>query len=213
MDWVAAGALLPVANEGNGVEVSWAYAAAASIAAAVAIKTGALPPALSVQQLIDCAGGWATVRQYTLSKGVCTASSYPSGGGGACHDAGCQPAARVLSWVDVLGGSEAATTAALAQQPLYGAVDQSSTEFMGYMGGVLNASDCGSNVNHYVTLTGYGADSKSGEPFYTAQNCWSAAWGEKVRALAGEQACAWRAAEGRVRGARVPLAWWLVVGR
>lgn len=182
VDWVSAGAVLPVANEGAN-EVSWAYSAVVVIAAAQAISRGTprSPAQLSVKQLVDCAGGWQGVYAYTTVTGVCNASEYKSGPSGACGDAGCTRQALVLQWVNIPVGSksEAAVAAALSQQPLVALVDQSSASFSSYAGGVLNASDCGTNLNHYLALTGFGVDATTGQTFWSAQNCWSTAWGEK----------------------------------
>jgi hypothetical protein len=46
-----------------------------------------------------------------------------------------------------------------------------------YKGGVLSSSACGTNVNHAVTMIGYGTDNK-GTPYWLIRNSWGANWGE-----------------------------------
>lgn len=183
VDWVAAGVVAPVSNEGQ-QEISWAIAAVETIEASVAIAGGAALVPLSVQQLVDCAS-WSGLTRYTITHGLCAAADY-SAPAGACGDTSCKPAVSIASWIAVVANSDTALGAAVARQPVYAAVASSSTAFLTYVGGVLTSPACGTQVNHYVTIVGY--NSSAPIPSWTAQNCWSAAWGEAGRIRLGRGA-------------------------
>lgn len=42
-----------------------------------------------------------------------------------------------------------------------------------YKSGIITSADCGSNVDHAVTIVGYGAN------YYIVKNSWGADWGEE----------------------------------
>ena len=182
VDWIAAGVVLPVADEGR-QEISWAIAAVEVLAASLSISKGPGTPLtnLSSQQLVDCAS-WGTLIPYTLSHGLCTAAEYSSLSG-VCADAACAPAIAVVSWVNVVSNSEAALAAAVALQPVYVAVASSSPAFQAYTGGVLTSPECGTQPNHYLSLIGYNASATPA--YWRGQNSWSAAWGEGGRVRLG----------------------------
>jgi len=49
--------------------------------------------------------------------------------------------------------------------------------FQHYKSGVLTSADCGTNVDHAVTIVGYGTE--SGEEYFLVKNSWASWWGDK----------------------------------
>jgi len=100
-DWVSAGAITPVKDQGN-CGSCWAFAATAACESAKFMDRGVLGD-MSEQQLVSCdtrqgnsgcMGGWEDKAMlYYADNGICTAASYPytSGGGSvaSCRQSQC----------------------------------------------------------------------------------------------------------------------------
>ncbi|TQD68898.1 hypothetical protein C1H46_045569 [Malus baccata] len=52
-----------------------------------------------------------------------------------------------------------------------------SPAFQHYSGGVFTGDDCGTKLNHAVTIIGYGT-TEDGTPYWLIKNSWSDTWGE-----------------------------------
>jgi len=80
---------------------------------------------------------------------------------------------------------------ALTHQPIAAAVNASSQTFQMYQSGVYDDDSCGAEVNHSVTLVGYG--SEQGEDYWIVQNAWGTSWGEsgyiRMAQMPGEGIC------------------------
>lgn len=83
-------------------------------------------------------------------------------------------AARIRSYQDV-PTSELALRYAVSRQPVSVAIDASSPGFRYYSGGVF-AGPCGNNLNHAVTIVGYGSSNEG--PYWLIKNSWGQNWGE-----------------------------------
>ena len=59
------------------------------------------------------------------------------------------------------------------------AIDASSSMYTYYSGGVINNASCGTNLNHGVTVIGYGHDSTSKLDYWLLKNSWGTWWGEQ----------------------------------
>ncbi|CAH2078237.1 unnamed protein product, partial [Thlaspi arvense] len=66
---------------------------------------------------------------------------------------------------------------AVSRQPVSVYIDCSEAGFMHYAGGVYNPPDCGSTINHGVTLIGYGT-SPEGIKYWLVKNSWGKIWGD-----------------------------------
>ena len=190
VDWTQSGCINSVMNHGQCGSV-WAIAAVEELSA-VCCLTSAHPTAatnltvLSAQEVLDCDtvaqgcnGGFPTdAWHYAMNAGgLCSAAAYPyHGAPGTCRNASCHHLCAPKSIVAVLPNSEAATLAALAEQPIVLSVDASTNDFMFYVGGVISSATCGSNINHMLLATGYNTDATT--PYIRALNSWGAAWGE-----------------------------------
>lgn len=57
------------------------------------------------------------------------------------------------------------------------AIEAENSNFRAYSGGVIT-SGCGTNLDHGVTVVGYGTDD-SGQDYFIVKNSWGEAWGEE----------------------------------
>jgi C1A family cysteine protease len=191
VDWSTnSNVVTPVKNQGS-CGSCWAFSATGAIEGAYGIKNNK-QISHSEQQLVDCAGLRAGYGNMGCNGGLMdnaftygqdyvlqTESAYPYNAvGGTCAVTDKKGSAHsVVSFVDVTPNSEAALTAAVAQQPVSIAIQANQIGFQAYSSGVFNGN-CGTNLDHGVLLVGYGTDSASGLNYWKVKNSWGATWGE-----------------------------------
>lgn len=165
----------------------WAFSAAAAVEGAWKIAGGQLV-SLSEQELIDCdtddgnagcVGGYPTRAFEFIAQhgGLAGEAAYPYSGNpaGACASASAPPpAATISSYAVVPPEDERSLLKAVSRQPVSVAIDSHTLRF--YAGGVFTGP-CAANLNHAVTIVGYGT-SADGAKYWLAKNSWGSAWGE-----------------------------------
>lgn len=158
------------------------------------INTGELA-SLSEQQVLDCTGngngcGGGNMEmafEYIVDAGgLTTESAYPyQGGQGTCpfnsawSDSGSGVAATISSYQEVPRNDEASLAQAVANQPVSVGIDASSPQFQYYQSGIFTADGCGTDMNHAVTMVGYGAEAADGSKYWIIKNSWGTSWGEQ----------------------------------
>lgn len=160
------------------------------------IKTGKLV-SLSEQQLVDCdksnggcnGGFMNSAFDYIKNNGGITAeSNYPyTASRGTCDTSKAKSVAATVSGYQVVPpNSEGDLMAAVANQPVSAAIDAAPQDFMLYKGGIYTGQSCSTELNHGITIVGYGAEA-SGTKYWIVKNSWSANWGENgyVRMVRG----------------------------
>jgi len=112
---------------------------------------------------------------YAEGKGMQSEASYPYLGiDSNCHDGSGD--VFVNNFSDIPVNNPSALLSALNQQPVSVAIEADQGVFQGYTGGIIDSAACGTQLDHGVTLVGYGND--SGRDYWLLKNSWGPAWGE-----------------------------------
>jgi len=193
VDWVSAGAVTPVKDQGQ-CGSCWSFSTTGALEGAYYTTYGSLP-SFSEQQLVDCdnrqhggkdmgCNGGLMDNAFTWIKkngGLCTEVSYPYVSGTTKTAGTCQTTcsavknSAVVSYTDVTPKSDSAMMQALTQQPVSVAIEADQKAFQLYKSGVFTG-DCGVNLDHGVLVVGYG--SMAGSDYYRIKNSWGTTWGD-----------------------------------
>eukprot|EP00354_Favella_ehrenbergii_P001782 CAMPEP_0170464246 /NCGR_PEP_ID=MMETSP0123-20130129/9048_1 /TAXON_ID=182087 /ORGANISM="Favella ehrenbergii, Strain Fehren 1" /LENGTH=244 /DNA_ID=CAMNT_0010729867 /DNA_START=226 /DNA_END=960 /DNA_ORIENTATION=+ len=186
VDWVAAGAVTAVKNQGS-CGSCWSFSTTGSMEGAHFLATGELL-SLSEQELVDCShngnlgcmgGMMDRAFKWTETNPLETESDYPYQGWSilkGCRYDSSKAKVGVTSYVDVTTLNSEALKAAIAEGPVSVAIQANQKVFQRYSGGVITA-DCGTKLDHGVLAVGYGTDT-DGTPYYKVKNSWGPSWGE-----------------------------------
>jgi C1A family cysteine protease len=193
VDWVSAGAVTPVKDQGQ-CGSCWSFSTTGALEGAYYTTYGSLP-SFSEQQLVDCdnrqhggkemgCNGGLMDNAFTWIKkngGLCTEVSYPYVSGTTKTAGTCQSTcsavknSAVVSYTDVPVKSDSAMMQALTLQPVSVAIEADQKAFQLYKSGVFTG-ECGVNLDHGVLVVGFG--SMSGTDYYRIKNSWGTTWGD-----------------------------------
>ena len=191
VDWVSAGAVTPVKDQGQ-CGSCWSFSTTGALEGVFFIQNKQLV-SFSEQQLVDCDtlknggkdhgcnGGLMDNAFDWIHKngGLCDETSYPyisqTGKTQSCQTT-CKLVynSKISSHIDVEQTDDAFMDA-LAQQPVSIAIEADQRDFQLYKSGVFTGK-CGTNLDHGVLAVGYGMENK--QDYYLVKNSWGESWGE-----------------------------------
>ncbi|CAF1285937.1 unnamed protein product [Didymodactylos carnosus] len=181
LDWVAEGRVSSVKDQLQCGDC-YAFATTAVMEGLVAKKTGLLLN-LSPQEINDCS---LESELRFFGPGLtqdCRDSSVPR-----------QIIGPNISYTHVNENDEAALLQAVLRGPVFVSINANVAAFMYYTSGIINlsAQDCDPNqLDHAVTLVGYGFDDVLQLNYWKVKNSWGTSWGEDgyVRIARGTNVC------------------------
>ena len=193
-DWRSAGVTTPVKDQSS-CGSCWGFSATETVETTWAIKSGELK-VLSPQQLVDCSklnsgcNGGLQSRAYSYLQKTpqCLESSYPyTAKDGTCHS--CKGEVPLLSgYNSIKAGDESSMGQAVLITSLAIAIQADQKQFQMYSSGVTDF-DCGKNLDHAVTIEGYG--NENGKDYWLVRNSWGTSWGDKgyIKMARGKDLC------------------------
>lgn len=187
VDWVSAGKVTPVKNQGS-CGSCWAFSSTGSIEGAYAVKTGTLK-SFSEQQLVDCSfmgsygnlgcngGLMDSAFKYVEANSLDLEGDYPyKGVRGTCSSSAHTGQTKLSSYADVAANNIDQLKAAVALGPVSVAIEADKPAFQLYKNGIISGTACGTNLDHGVLVVGYG--SEGGKDYWKVKNSWGPTWGE-----------------------------------
>jgi KDEL-tailed cysteine endopeptidase len=186
LDWRTKGVVNPVKSQGQ-CGSCWAFAAVAVLEGHYALRTNKLEQ-FSEQQIVSCDheddnegcnGGLIITALQWISRGnyLATEAEYPY----TAKDDQCNldikghggvTAVHLVTPKDIT-----ATVAAINKGPVGVLVSAGNKYFRFYQTGVMNAVECGGDLDHAITIVGYGTEDS--EDYYIVRNSWGSGWGEE----------------------------------
>jgi len=200
-DWRTKNAVNPIQNQGQ-CGSCWAFTTGDSVSGLWAIKTGLLFP-VSVQELVDCSGaqgnqgcnGGMITNAFDFiiaNGGICDWQEYQyTAVDGTCMSANCTNVATVHAYTNIPQGDETTLMTAVYGQPVSTAVEADTQSFQFYQSGVIDDPACGTEIDHGVTVIGWGTDATLKKDYWLLRNMWGTSWGENgyVRVVRGKNMC------------------------
>ena len=189
IDWRDMGAVTKVKDQGQ-CGSCWAFSAIASLEGVNAIhgKKHQLL-SLSEQELVDCSDDYGNMGcggglmdnafEYMMKYGIALEKTYPYNiSEDSCNHNNLKPIVNISRFYDVAKNDETQLMYAALNNPVSVAIDASDATFQFYKSGIYNISDCGNELDHGVTVVGYGTDKIYKLDYWIVKNSWNTNWGD-----------------------------------
>jgi C1A family cysteine protease len=171
VNWVTAGGVTPVKNQGS-CGSCWSFSTTGALEGANFISGGTLQ-SFSEQQLVDCShdgnqgcngGSMEIAFTYFETNDAILEENYPYTSGttqkaGDCkYDDMEKTKVEVASYVRVDQDSTDSLKASIAKGPTSVAIEADKTVFQHYTSGIMDSIECGTSLDHGVLAVGYGSE-------------------------------------------------------
>jgi len=195
-DWRTQKVVTSIKDQGQ-CGACYAFASVAVMESLYAIKIKSQNPTdFSPQQLVDCSGSSGnngcngglfqpSVKYFTGQGGkIATLASYPyTAKQGTCRTSGInQVNLGTIQYTNINQGDEKGLADALVKYgPMFIGLHVSDNAFMFYRSGVVKINNClngRGDMQHALTLVGYGYDNSLNLPYWIIKNSWGTNWGE-----------------------------------
>lgn len=193
LDWRDFDLVGPVKDQGQ-CGSCWAFSATACAEGAWA-KHADEYIALSEQEVVDCSsnfkyhnlgcngGNIDSAFAYQIDSGQTSEKEYPYVSGSTkkqndqCSADSSSLVAHFSDCLDVDRNNQVDLQAAVSENgPVSVAIEADSRYFQMYESGILTSDACGTQLDHAVTVIGFGID--DGMSYWTVRNSWGKEWGE-----------------------------------
>ena len=184
VNWVTAGAVTPVKNQGS-CGSCWSFSSTGAMEGAWFIKSGNLL-SLSEQELVDCdhlgsngcnGGSMEGAFQWYKSNKTELESDYGyTARNGTCKETSYTGQFNSTGYKSITANSSSALMASIQAGPTSVAIEADKSAFQMYTGGILNSTACGTSLDHGVLAVGYGTE--NGQAYYLVKNSWGSSWGD-----------------------------------
>jgi C1A family cysteine protease len=193
-DWREHGAVAEIKDQGQ-CGSCWAFSAVGNMEGQNFLHGTKELVTLAESQLVDCdkadsgcnGGLMGTAFEYAIKNGMETEKDYPyKASTRTCAYSAKKAIYKFSNWTMIEDDEEVMKQALYEYGPLAIAVDAENWSY--YSGGIYD-SKCTSNLDHGVTLVGYGTE--KGKDFWLIRNSWGKSWGENgyIRLIRGKNKC------------------------
>jgi len=113
---------------------------------------------------------------YTKSHPLATEAEWPyTATNGTCKTVAGHVSATSNN--SVAAKSVSALQTAISKGPVSVTVEADRAVFQGYKTGILNSTQCGTQLDHAITAVGWGTSGS--QSYYIVRNSWGASWGDR----------------------------------
>ena len=186
-DWRKYGAVTSVKNQGK-CGSCWSFSAVGALEGAWAISTGQLLN-FSEQQLMDCSRRYGNMAcngglmdkafEYAIDNGMCKLEDVPyNTQTGFCTKTvkNCAKVATFNHCFSIPANNERLLREAVFRFPVAVSIEADTKTFQFYKSGILDSSNCGTEIDHGALVVGYGKE--DGNNYWIVKNSWGSDWGE-----------------------------------